>query len=254
MTTPFNRRRRILQSAAALAAASLSGHARAIDWAFWRGSQKGSGKVMREQRPLEPIHALRLGGSTKLELRQSDRDFVEIETDDNLLALIEVPVRDGVLRIEPEGSIRPTRLSITVHARQVETIDVGGSAAVLCDRWTGRRLKIGQGGSSVVRIAQLDVEELMLDAGGSTVAHLAGRAARIEVLLGGSSVLSAKHLQAVEGRVRTSGSAQAVAWVTERLDAQASGLSGLRYYGSPKADANRSGSAVITPLGAEPTP
>jgi nicotinamidase-related amidase len=245
-------RRRFLQTAVALAAAAASSTALAVDWAFWRGSQKGSGKVLREQRPLEPIQSIRLGGSSKIELRQADRDFVEIETDDNLLALIEAPVRNGVLRIESEGAIRPTRLTIVVHAREVESIHIGGSAAVLCDRWTGRRMTIDQAGSSVVRVAHLEVQELRLDSGGSSVAHLAGRVAKLEASLGGSSVLSAKRLQAAEGKVSTSGSAQVVAWITDRLDAQASGASGLRYYGSPKADAQRSGSAVIAPLGPEP--
>jgi hypothetical protein len=43
-----------------------------------------------------------------------------------------------------------------------------------------------------------------------------------------------------------------VAWVTERLDAKASGSAGVRYYGTPKVDAQRTGSAVVTALGSEP--
>lgn len=250
--TPFTSpRRRLLVLGAGLFAA---GAAHAMDWPWRRSPQKGSGRVLREQRPLEPVTALRLGGSVKIELRPGERDMVEVETDDNLLALIDTSVSDGVLRIAPEGSMRPTRLAITLHARQLESITVGGSAAVLCERWAGRRLNLTLGGSGVVRIAQLDLAELTVEGGGSGVLNLAGRVGRMDVTLGGSSVLSAKHLQATEGRVRLGGSAQAVAWVTGQLDARVSGSSGLRYYGSPKLDAGRSGSGVIAPLGAEPTP
>jgi len=246
------RRRRILLGAAAFAAAAMAPPARAVDWAFWRGTHKGSGRVLKEQRPLEPVHALHLGGSTKVALRQADRDFIEIETDDNLLGLIEAPVSFGILRVRSEGAMRPTRLEITLHLQRLESIEAGGSAAVLGDRWTGRRLKLALGGSAVVKIPQLDLQELDLSAGGSAVLNLAGRCARLDASLGGSSVLSAKHLRAAEANLRASGSAQAVAWVSERLDAKASGSAGVRYYGTPRVDAQRSGSAVVTALGSEP--
>jgi hypothetical protein len=248
MSTFSSGRRRLLLGVSALAAAP----AHAVDWAFWRGTHKGSGRVLKEQRPLEAVHSLHLGGSTRLALRQAERDFIEIETDDNLLGLIEAPVKFGILRISTEGSIRPTRLEITLHLRELSAIEAGGSAAVLAERWTGRRLKLSLGGSAVAKIAQLDVQELTLSAGGSSVLNLAGRCARLDAAIGGSSVLSAKHLRCAEANLRTAGSAQAVAWVTERLDAMASGSAGVRYYGTPKVDAQRSGSAVVTGLGAEP--
>jgi hypothetical protein len=252
MSTLSSRRRRMFLGAAAVAAAGATGPARATDWAFWRGTHKGSGKVLKEQRPLEPVQSLHLGGSTRLALRQADRDFIEIETDDNLLGLIEAPVKSGILRIDTEGSMRPTRLEITLHLRELTSIEAGGSAAVLGERWTGRRLKLSLGGSAVVKMAQLDVQELNLSAGGSSVFNLGGRCARLDAALGGSSVLSAKHLRCVEANLRAGGSSQAVAWVTERLDAKASGSAGVRYYGAPKVDAQRSGSAVVTGLGSEP--
>jgi hypothetical protein len=247
------RRRRVLLGAAA-AAASASGPAQALDWTFWRGTHKGSGKVMKEERPLERVHSLHLGGSTRLALRQAERDFIEIETDDNLLGLIEAPVKFGILRIDTEGSVRPTRLEITLHLRELAAIEAGGSAAVLAERWSGRRLKLRLGGNAVVKIAQLDMQELDLSAGGSAVFNLAGRCARLDAAMAGSSVLSAKHLRAAEANLRVAGSAQAVAWVTERLDAKAAGSAGVRYYGTPKVDAQRSGSAVVTGLGSEPGP
>jgi hypothetical protein len=250
MNTLFSRRRRLLLGTAG--AAAVAGPAQAVEWAFWRGTHKGSGRVLKEQRPLQGVHSLHLGGSTRLALRQADNDFIEIETDDNLLGLIEAPVRFGILRIDTEGSIRPTRLEITLHLRELAAIEAGGSSAVLGERWTGRRLKLSLGGSAVVKIAQLDVQELSLSSGGSAVLNLAGRCARLDASLAGSSVLSAKHLRAAEANLRVAGSAQAVAWVTDRLDAKAAGSAGVRYYGTPKVDAQRSGSAVVTGLGGEP--
>jgi hypothetical protein len=252
MSTLSSRRRTILLGTAGLAAVGATGTARAVDWAFWRGTHKGSGRVLKEQRPLMPAHSLHLGGSTRLALRQAERDFIEIETDDNLLGLIEAPVKFGILRINTEGSMRPTRLEITLHLRELSAIEAGGSSAVLGEGWRGRRLKIHVGGSAVVKIAQLDLQELDLSAGGSSVLNLAGQCARLDAAMGGSSVLSAKHLRAAEANIRASGSAQAVAWVTERLDAKASGSAGVRYYGTPKVDAQRSGTAVVTALGSEP--
>lgn len=252
MSTLFSRRRRLLLGTAAVGASGVAGPAHAVEWAFWRGTHKGSGKVLKEQRPLGPVRALHLGGSTRLALRQADRDFIEIETDDNLLGLIEAPVKFGILRVDTKGSMRPTRLEITLHLRQLDTIDAGGSAAVLVDKWNGPRLKLALGGNAVVKIAQVDVQVLDLAAGGSAVFNLAGRCARLDVAMGGSSVLSAKHLRAAEANLRVAGSGQAVVWVTERLDAKASGSAGVRYYGTPKVDAQRSGSAVVTGLGSEP--
>nr|WP_281375157.1 head GIN domain-containing protein [Aquabacterium terrae] len=198
---------------------------------------------------------MRLSGSVKVELRQADRDAVEVETDDNLQPLIQLVQRDGALDIAERGPIKPTQLSIVVFVRRLESIAVGGAAGLVAPGpWLGERLRLDVGGAGVVKFSALAVEHVGVDAGGSSVLNLGGRAGVLKGALGGAATLSARRLQAREADLRVGGSAQAVLWVRESLQGSVGGAGGLRYYGKPRTDVSRGGAGKVAALGAEPPP
>src|SRR5437762_1130357 len=86
-----------------------------FNFSFFNGI-KGSGNTITEKRGLSGFKAVDVGGIFKVEIT-AQKDFaVEIETDDNLLPLIETEVEDGVLKIESDkrlSSHSPIRVRIS---------------------------------------------------------------------------------------------------------------------------------------------
>ncbi len=242
--------RRTLLLGALLAPAA----APAAPWSFG-GTTRGSGTVTREVRVVEAFDTMRLSGSVKVELRQGERDGIEVETDDNLQPLIEVVHRGAALDIGQRGNIKPTTLSIVVTARRIDALTVSGAAGLVAPgRWKAEKLRLDIGGAGVIKFSDLAVEQLSVDGGGSGVLNLGGSAGVLRGALGGASTLSAKRLSTREADLRIGGSAQAVLWVRESLQGSVGGAGALRYYGKPRADVARGGAGKVAALGLTPPP
>jgi hypothetical protein len=242
--------RRVLLLGAALAPAAAG----AGSWSFG-GTTRGSGKITREVRVVEPFDTLRVSGASKLELRQGEREGIEVETDDNIQPLIETMHRGSTLEIGQRGNIKPTSLSIVITARRIDVLEVSGAAGLVAPgRWRAEKMRLEVGGAGVLKFADLAVEHLGVEGGGSGVLNLGGSAGVLRGALGGASTLSAKRLSAREADLRVGGSAQAVLWVRESLQGSVGGAGALRYYGKPRADVSRGGAGKVAALGLTPPP
>ena len=87
--------------------------------------EKGSGKIATERRDLKGFKGVEVGGVFQVEIT-AGKDFeVEVETDDNLLALIETEVDDGVLEIGSKGRISPTdKILVRISAPDINDLEV----------------------------------------------------------------------------------------------------------------------------------
>src|SRR5205085_3408273 len=59
------------------------------------GGEKGSGKIVTEKRNVSGFKGVDVGGDFQVEITAGKEFAVEIETDDNLLPLIETEVNNG---------------------------------------------------------------------------------------------------------------------------------------------------------------
>lgn len=217
------------------------------------GSLKGSGTVQRELRGVKPFSALRLGGSMAAELRHGALPQVEVETDENLLPLIELRMEDTTLVVSEKESMRPTRRRIVVHTPGLDSLHLGGSAALRCDAWSAARLTLTCGGSASVKLQGLKLQTLFAELGGSSQVSAEGEVDELTAVLGGSAGLRAGRLQARRAALQAGGSSQSTLWVQQKLQAALSGSSGLRYHGQPTVlETSKSGSAFVKALGEGP--
>ncbi len=207
-----------------------------MDW-IAGSSVKGSGKLQKQVREVGNFNGVALNVPGTVELRIGNTEGVTIETDDNILPLIETAVENGTLRIRPakrNSNLRQTALTIVVHARQVERVSVGGSGTINASGLRGEKLRFDVGGSGSINAGQLDARIVSIAIGGSGSFNASGKTEQLTASIGGSGNIGAGRLAANDVQVSIGGSGE------------------VGYYGDPHVSRSMQRSSSIRRLGASP--
>ncbi|OBV40127.1 head GIN domain-containing protein [Janthinobacterium psychrotolerans] len=254
---PLRRPRTALLLAAsvlALAAPAAPALASPMDW-IAGGSIKGSGKLQKQQREVGRFNGVALNVPGTVELRIGNTDSVTIETDDNLLPLIETVVENGTLRIRQSrrnSNLRQTALTIVVQARQVERVSVGGSGTINASGLSGEALRFDVGGSGSIHAGQLDARLVSVAIGGSGNFSAGGKTQQLTASIGGSGNIDAGRLAAKAVQVSIGGSGEAEVWAKEHLTISIGGSGEVSYYGDPQISRSMQRSSSVKRLGVAP--
>ena len=231
----------------------------AMAWPFGSEQVEGNGNVTRQARKVESFNGIALGLPGRLELRNGNVgsvDSVTVETDDNLQALVETRVEDGMLRIRPAKrnlNLRTRNLKIVVTARQIERLSLGGSGTIDADVLRGKRLDLDVGGSGKIQIARLEAETVSASVAGSGDLRADGGAVReLSVSIGGSGDVDLGKIAADSARVSIAGSGDATVWAKNDLRASIAGSGDVGYYGDPKVSRSVAGSGEVRRIGNAP--
>lgn len=224
-------------------------------------SVTGSGRLVTESRPVSGFAGLSVALSGKVQLTQGTTESLTITADDNVLPYIESTIEQNQLRIRfkrpTDGrylNINRETINIVVVSRNVESINVGGSADVSVGPFRATRFVANIGGSGNIDIASAELEDMVVTIGGSGDLKVrGGRTDSLDVRIGGSGEVDLAKLQSKRAKVRIGGSGEASLWVREALDARVAGSGGVRYYGDPKVERSVSGSGEVRRAGAAPT-
>jgi hypothetical protein len=223
------------------------------DWLGGGGTQ-GSGKIVKQQRELPHFTALADSTSGDVEIHLGASESVTVETDDNLLPLIETVVENGTLRIRPakRASIRPHKLKIVVQARSLDHLSLAGSGNMDASGLRAERLQVNVGGSGNLNLSNLQAESLTVALGGSGNLVGSGNVERLDASIGGSGHIKLGQLDAREAAVSIGGSGQATVWARRTLSASVAGSGDISYYGDPQLSRSIAGSGSVSRLGASP--
>lgn len=240
--------------AAALACAAAP--SMATNWS-WGGEQvQGSGNIKRQARQVSHFTGLALEVPGRLELRMGDSEGVTIETDDNVLPLIETVVENGTLKIRPTKrnlNLRTKNLKIVVNARQIERLALGGSGSVDADSLRAPRLNIDLGGSGEINVRNLDSESVAVSLGGSGDFKAgAGQARKLSVSIGGSGTVDMGRVQSDSASISVAGSGEATVWARHELSMTIAGSGDVNYYGDPRISKSIVGSGDARRIAAAP--
>ena len=255
----FHRRRAgtallLAASVFALLAPAAPGMASPMDW-IAGSSVKGSGKLQKQVREVGNFNGVALNVPGTVELRIGNTEGVTIETDDNILPLIETAVENGTLRIRParrSSNLHPTALTIVVHARQVERVSVGGSGTINADGLRGDKLRFDVGGSGSINAGKLDARSVSVAIGGSGNFKAGGRTEQLSASIGGSGNIAAGRLAANNVQVSIGGSGEAEVWARDNLAISIGGSGEVSYYGDPQISKSMQRSNSIRRLGSSP--
>ncbi len=239
-----------------------------------------SGQIKTERRNVSGFTGVALGMSGNVEIKQGATEGVTIETDDNILPLIQTVVENGTLQIRWEGknntgyrvdshnhkinivvnAINISRLAVggsgVIRAAQVQTTNlsasIGGSGSVRIDKLTTEKLSGEIGGSGSLRVDALTAKKVSGDIGGSGNISLEGSADAFSGVVGGSGALRCGQLKANDVSISVAGSGSATVWAKDSLSVSIAGSGGVGYYGDAKVSIAKAGSGSVKRLGGEP--
>lgn len=235
----------------------LPSPATAWEWGTgWGGKTvSGSGTIKSETRAVSGFTGIAVSLSGNVDVRQTGTEGITIETDDNLLPLIETVVERGVLKIRPiekNANLRTKNMKIVVNAKTVESLSVAGSGDVNADQLKSEKLKVSVAGSGDVRIKALDVDNLTTSIAGSGNMVIGGRANMLDGSIAGSGDLKAGKLETKAAKLSIAGSGSASLWAKETLKVSIAGSGDVKYYGDAQVSKSVAGSGSIVRVGAGP--
>jgi len=238
------------------AATGASSAAHAWEWNFglWK-SVSGSGTIKSETRAVSGFTGISLAVNSLVEIQQGDTESVTIETDDNLLPLIETVVENGTLQIRPtprNTSFTTRKINIIVQVKTVDRLAIAGAGDMHAKSLKVSALKTSIAGSGDIRIKSLDAGALTVKIAGSGDFAAAGRAASMDARIAGSGDIKAGNLDTKTVEVSIAGSGDATVWARDSLKVKVAGSGDVKYYGDAAVTKSIGGSGSVKRLGAAP--
>jgi hypothetical protein len=207
---------------------------------------KGSGEVISEERHLSEFTSIKLKGVGRVVLTQGQTHTINIETDDNIMPLIETDVQNDQLVISQGNyNLRPTTLEFNITVTHLKGIAISGAGDVIGkSRFVSDDFfaKISGSGDMVL---ELDVAELETTISGSGSMNLAGQTDRHDATISGSGKINAFDMQTQNVSLKVSGSGNCKVNATETLNARISGSGDVIYTGHPRITSKISGSGSL---------
>lgn len=216
-------------------------------------SVKGNGNVVTKEIPISDYKELIVeGGNIELTYTQSEEaPFLRIETDQNILDILEMRTVDDKLKIRPMNrrtSIEPTRFVITTNSKNLTDLKMAGSGKGHIEGpLKSHDLELSIAGSGTFIADSLDVYELECDMAGSGEMLLAGKAEKTKIKSAGSCYIKAFDLTTEWLNCKMAGSNNVDITVNQEITSKIAGSGELRFKGNPKEiHSNTAGSGSVT--------
>ena len=173
-------------------------------------------------------------------LRQADSFSCQIEGQQRFLSDIEAVADNGTLRVrrreKRDWFDEIERVTITITAPNFEEIEFSGAGQLSAfDKLTGKKLKIEASGAGGVVMQNVDYQHIDIEMSGVGNISIAGKTVSAKMEMSGTGNIDAFDLHADSVRCETSGVGNINCYANEELNAQVSGIGGVRYKGTPKS-------------------
>jgi hypothetical protein len=249
ISTPVHRQ--LLAAAATFALA-----APAFAWSFGGETVQGSGNISKQARQVAHFNGVALSVPGKVELHIGSGEGVTVEADDNLQALIETSVENGTLEIRPSRknlNLRAHTLHITVNAKDIDHLSVGGSGSIDADAVHARNFRAALGGSGSISVRAVDGDSMDVNVAGSGKMSAGGGAVNSAKLhIAGSGNVDIARVKADDVSVKVAGSGDSRVWAARTLDVSIAGSGSVDYYGDARVSRTVMGSGDINRVGGTP--
>lgn len=256
MKTKFTRRQVVLASLAAITTFGLYSAPASAEWlGNWGKALDGSGKIIKQEFVVKDFRAVAIAVPAKVELKQGDTEGVQVETDDNIQAMLDVVVEGNTLKIRTkEKNVYPkTRtFNVIVNVKKIDDLALENSGKVSSAKIVASDFKIRVGGSGDIVINDLKADTLRATIGGSGSFTAAGSVPQISGSIGGSGELNMGRLAAKDVRISIGGSGGVETWATDNLNVSIGGSGSVNYYGDPRVTKNIGGSGNVNRKGSAP--
>jgi hypothetical protein len=179
------------------------------------GQVNGSGVRKTETRELSPFKAIDMEGAVEVQAVCQKAQSLSIEGDDNILPLIQLEVRDGVLSIRTEHSYNSREgVIVRLSVPNLESVKSTGAGKF--------------------RIQNLKNDSFEVRSTGASQVTVNGETKAVEIHSTGAGSIDAHNLHAQKANVTSTGAASVDVYASEQLDVTVSGVGKVSYGGDPK--------------------
>ena len=196
---------------------------------------RGDGNVVTTTFDLEDFDEIDLQGGFNVMLVRGSEPKAVIETDENLMELLDVEVRGKTLYIGStrEVVLKPTRMNLTITYPALMGITVGGACKIESeDVIESDDLAFNISGAAEIDLA-IVADILRTELAGAGSITFEGKVREHYIDLAGASSLEAKDLVTEVTGIDLSGAGSATIHATQKLTASLSGVGSIKYYGNP---------------------
>ena len=187
---------------------------------------RGSGVRKTEKRDLPAFTSIETTGAFEVTVDCQKPASFELETDDNLLSLVQTEVRDGVLRISTTKSYRS-------DGGMVLRITVPDLA------------RIKSTGAGKFEISNLKNDQFEVQSTGAATVVASGQSKSLTIGSTGAGKIDAHDLRANTAAVKVTGAAGVDVYATDELDVTVSGAGRVTYSGNPKLTKKVTGAGQV---------
>lgn len=199
------------------------------------GKIKGDGNISIKQIEINSPREIEIEGKANLLYIDSDKNYVKIETDSNLMEYVEIEERNGKLKISISSKISPTNINIAVNTDRVEKIELEGAINLLSKGLIkAENLTLEMEGSNDVIFKQIDIKGLYVEIDGSGNILASGNADNMELEINGSGDMNMKDVESNNVKAQINGSGDIIVKCNNSINAKIFGSGDIIYYGNPK--------------------
>ncbi len=202
--------------------------------------QKGSGKILKEQREAASFEGIEVNNAIRVFLTQGDKESVEVESDDNIVPYIQTKVRDKILHITLQGNNQIRNFSpqlpmnVYVSMKDLREIKAYSASSVKAEStFTTEKLELDISSAATLKL-EVKTQTLDVEISSAASVTLTGSTNKMKADLSGASHFNASDLETLKADIDMSGASSAKIKVTEELQYDVSGASRLIYSGNPQ--------------------
>lgn len=199
---------------------------------------EGSGRAVTESRSPGAFDAIAVAGSIDVRVRQSATPAVGVTADDNVVALVETIVEEGMggrtLRIALRRGerVRPhTPIRVVVDATTLRAASLSGSGDLAMERFETPAFDLSISGAGDARLSELITGALAVRIAGSGDVEGRGKADTLKLSIAGSGDADLSRLSANMVEVSIAGSGDADVTAERALTVRIAGSGDVTYGG-----------------------
>ncbi len=199
------------------------------------GCEEGSGNIIEKDFEVNNFDAVVIEGNGLLYISQDDKHSVRVETDDNIMPLISVKKRDGILFLSTKENVCTKHLKFFVSSKNIAKLGIGGSGDIIgVSPIKGKSLKMRIEGSGDIKLKDIEVDFLSAAISGSGDIRLDGKTDQYKIKIEGAGDIYSYDLKSKSCEVSVSGSGDVQINVSDNLTVSIAGSGDVLYKGSPK--------------------
>ena len=205
------------------------------------------GPLEKETRKVSGFNAIEVSHGIDVYLTMGSREFLEVETPEDLLEHLVTEVKGGKLKIYFDRSFNwNNETKVYIQAKNIESINTSGGSDVFGEnKLETKDLELKASGGSDIKL-EVDTKSLDVNVSGGADIELSGQTVHLYANSSGGSDLKAFELITQRANLEASGGSDIKVYVEEELDAKASGGADIEYMGTPRLiNSNSSSSGDI---------